>query len=401
MAKTANRKLTIAELQLGMRVKLPLSWTNHPFLFNRIDITTPAHIEMIRGLGVPYVYLISGDFPEAAESDAVVQTATDEIPALVPERDIKAETRKAIRLSQQQFIQGVNNNRGIFGKVVSDPEGAYRLSATLVEDMLAHLQTVENPYLTLVGSSDKEVSITQHCVSVAVLALMIAKALDLSMREMRDIALGSLLHDIGKLKVPDAIRRKRTGLTTHESNYLLMHPNFGHEMLNRSGLFPKEVLHIVRHHHELIDGSGYPDNLAAEQLPLTTQIVSLANDYQQQLSDQHMSSPQVALGYLFKNRATKHADNLISVLVKVLGIYPPGTLVHLSDGSVAKVMMTTQDVSQPHVWACTLEGEAGALRFLVDEGVTVDRALKVEELTEGAIRTLQVDNSISFYFSGI
>lgn len=401
MAKAANRKLTIAELQLGMRVKLPLSWTNHPFLFNRIDITSPAHIEMIRGLGVPYVYLISGDFAETTEHDAVTQSTTDEAFTAAPERDIKAETRKAIRLSQQRFIQGVNHNRGIFGKVVSDPEGAYRLSATLVEDMLAHLQTVETPYLTLVGSSDKEVSITQHGVSVAVLALMIAKALDLSMREMRDIALGSLLHDIGKLKVPDAIRRKRTGLTTHESNYLLMHPNFGHEMLNRSGLFPKEVLHIVRHHHELIDGSGYPDSLAAEQIPLTTQIVSLANDYQQQLSDQHIASPQVALGYLFKNRATKHAENLISVLVKVLGIYPPGTLVHLSDGHVAKVMMTTHDVSQPHVWACTVEGEAGTLRFLADEGVTVDKALKVEELTEAAIRTLQVDNSISFYFSGI
>ena len=64
MAKAAHKKLLLSELQPGMRVKLPLSWTNHPFLFNRVDINSAAQIEMIRGLGVPYVYLISGSNDE-------------------------------------------------------------------------------------------------------------------------------------------------------------------------------------------------------------------------------------------------------------------------------------------------------------------------------------------------
>lgn len=77
-----------------------------------------------------------------------------------------------------------------------------------------------------------------------------------------------------------------------------MHPNFGYDMLNRSGLFPKEVLNIVLHHHEFIDGSGFPDGLSGAKIPIITQIVSLANDYDQQLSGQQASSPQVALGLL-------------------------------------------------------------------------------------------------------
>lgn len=245
----------------------------------------------------------------------------------------------------------------MFGKIVSDPEGAYRQSATLVEEMLSHLQEVEQPFLTLVGMDENEVSVTQHGVSVAVIAMMIGHALDLTPRELRDIALGSLLHDIGKLKVPENIRRKLSALTTNEANYLQMHPNFGYDMLNRSGLFPKEVLNIVLHHHEFIDGSGFPDGLTGNKIPIVTQIVALANDFDQHLSGQQASSPQVALGYLFKNRAAKHAESLISVLVKILGIYPPGTIVKLSDDSVAKVIMTTKEVAQPQVWACKPDGK--------------------------------------------
>ena len=399
MAKVPQKKLLLSEIQLGMRVKLPLSWTNHPFLFNRVDISSAAQIEMIRGLGVPYVFLLSelNRGSETVREDKDVEYEI-EVP---PERDLKADTRKAIRLSQKRFLENVNNCRNVFGKIASDPEGAYRLSASLVEDLLSHLQEVEKPFLTLVGMDDNDVSVTQHGVSVAALAMMMGHALDLSPRELRDIALGSLLHDIGKLKVPDVIRRKRGALTPHESNYLQMHPNFAYDMLNRSGLFPKEVLHIVLHHHEFIDGSGFPDGLTDHKIPIITQIVSLANDYDQQLSGQQISSPQVALGYLFKNRATKHAESLIAILVKILGIYPPGTIVKLSDGCIAKVMMTTKDVSQPQVWACKEDGSEPSLRFLSNEGVTVQKAIKAEELSEGAIRTLQVDKGISFYFSSL
>ncbi len=399
MAKVPQKKLLLSEIQLGMRVKLPLSWTNHPFLFNRVDISSAAQIEMIRGLGVPYVFLLS-ELNPGSETVREDEDVEDEI-EVPPERDLKADTRKAIRLSQKRFLENVNNCRNVFGKIASDPEGAYRLSAALVEDLLSHLQEVEKPFLTLVGMDDNDVSVTQHGVSVAVLAMMMGHALDLSPRELRDIALGSLLHDIGKLKVPDVIRRKRGALTPHESNYLQMHPNFAYDMLNRSGLFPKEVLNVILHHHEFIDGSGFPDGLTDHKIPIITQIVSLANDYDQQLSGQQISSPQVALGYLFKNRATKHAESLIAILVKILGIYPPGTIVKLSDGCIAKVMMTTKDVSQPQVWACKEDGSEPSLRFLSNEGVTVQKAIKAEELSEGAIRTLQVDKGISFYFSSL
>ncbi|MGL5358538.1 MAG: HD-GYP domain-containing protein, partial [Shewanella sp.] len=263
MARVVQQKLLLSEIQLGMRVKLPLSWTNHPFLFNRVDITSPEQIEMIRGLGVPYVFLINDANDEVEvvadedDLDDESQSVLDDNAPSAPARDLQVVTRKAMRLSQKRFLESVNDCRNAYSKVVSDPEGAYRLSSALVEELLSHLHEVQTPFLTLVGNDEKGVSVTQHGISVAVLALMIGHALDLSGRELRDIALGSLFHDIGKLKVPDVIRSKRLPLSSHEANYLQMHPNFGYDMLNRSGLFPKEVLDIVFHHHEFIDGSGY------------------------------------------------------------------------------------------------------------------------------------------------
>ncbi|QYJ87520.1 DUF3391 domain-containing protein [Shewanella mesophila] len=401
VAKEKPIQIPLSKLQIGLTVKLPLSWKNHPFLLNRIKIEEEAQIELIKSLGVPYVIVLSGnELIEEEESEEVSQAQVEEVVA-DPVTEAKLQVRKSLRLSQKRFIDCLNDSRSMFSKIASDPEGAYREAATLVENLLEHMYEFKHPHLALVSAGESDNSVTQHGISVAVISLMIAKAMEMSKSDMRDIALGCLFHDIGKLRVPESIRRKNTPLTPSEANFLKMHPNFGNDMLSKTGLFNKAVLNIVLHHHEFIDGSGFPDGLTEKKIPISTQLVSLANDYDDQLWSDVSRSPQVALGYLFKNHAGKHSETLISVLVKLLGIYPPGTLVQLSDGCVGKVMMTTSSVKQPQVWACNSDGGEPGLRFLMQEEVFVESVLKIEELKEGALKVLQVDNGISFYFSGM
>lgn len=401
VAKAEPIQIPLSKLQIGLTVKLPLSWKNHPFLLNRIKIEEDAQIELIKSLGVPYVIVLSGDeLLEEEDSEEISQVKVDEV-VVDPVAEAKQQARKSLRLSQKRFIDSLNESRSMFGKIGSDPEGAYREAATLVENLLDHMHEFKHPHLALVSAGESDNSVTQHGISVAVIALMIAKAMEMPKSDMRDIALGCLFHDIGKLRVPESIRRKNTPLTTSEVNFLKMHPNFGNDMLSKTGLFNKAVLNIVLHHHEFIDGSGFPDGLTEKKIPIGTQLVSLANDYDDQLWTDVSRSPQVALGYLFKNHAGKHSETLIAVLVKLLGIYPPGTLVKLSDGCVGKVMMTTSSVKQPQVWACNIDGGEPSLRFLIQEEVFVESVLKVEELQENALKVLQVDKGISFYFSGM
>ncbi|GGB51193.1 HD-GYP domain-containing protein [Shewanella inventionis] len=395
MAKAELTQIPVSEMVIGLTVKLPLSWTSHPFFRSKVKLEQQVQIEMIKGLDVDFVYVIDGhDLLPVVEAPVDVESPAEE---QTQEVDYRPLAKKSMRVSQQRFIKCVNDSRTVFSKVVSDPEGAYREAATLVESLVEHLYESDTPHLTLVSSGEADVSVTQHGISVSVLSMMIAHALALSKKEVRDIALGSLFHDIGKLKVPEEIRRKRGELSDVETNFLKKHPNFGYDMLTRSGLFPEAILDIVLHHHEYIDGSGFPDGLTEAKLLMTTQVVSLANDYETLLSKYH--TPQIALGILFKNHSSKHSDKLISVLVKILGIYPPGTIVRLTDDSMAKVMMTTADVKQPHVWACDSTGGNPGFRFLINEDVQVKEVIKIDELTEGATKTLQTNNPISFYFN--
>jgi HD-GYP domain-containing protein (c-di-GMP phosphodiesterase class II) len=403
VAKAELIQLPASQMVIGLTVKLPLGWTQHPFFINRIKLTSQAQIELIRGLELTFVYVLAGHelLPEVIEDVEDIQAAPIQVKAK-PKKvlDSKAAVIKAMRVGQQRFLSNINESRSVFAQFAIEPDKAYREAATMVEGFVDHLHETDTPYLALVGSGEMDVSVTQHGISVAVLSLMIGHTLELPKSDLRDLALGSLFHDFGKLKVPDNIRRKRGELTEPEQNYLKMHPNLGFDLLNACNLYPKSVLNIVLHHHEYIDGSGYPDHLTEKDIPLLTQIVALANDYEG-LLEQFTFSPQLALGTLFKSHAKKHAQKLIEALVKVLGIYPPGTLVSLSDGSIGKVMMTTREVKQPHVWSCNLGGGEANLRFLLEENVTVSSVLRLDELSEGALKTLKADSPISFYFSAL
>lgn len=399
MSNSEQREIPVEQLTIGLTVKLPLSWKNHPFLFNKIEIKEEAEIELIKSLGVTYVILISGEelLPEVKPVESI--DPQNEIEKA--EADPQFLIKKSLRLSQKRFIESVNQSQAAFGQIGSDPEGGYRSSAGLVEELLEHMLEFDEPTLALVSAGESDVNITQHSISVSVIALMIAKALQLPKANLRTIALACLYHDIGKLKVPDVIRRKKGKLTKHEHNFMKMHPNFGYEMLHKTGLYQEEVLQAILHHHEFIDGSGYPDGMKGKKIPLITQIISLANDYEDILSQEKLRSPQVALALLFKKRAGKHAESLIAVLVKLLGIYPPGTLVELADHSIGKVMMTTKDVKQPHVLACKSDGSDVRLRFLSEEQLSIEKMIKFDELSEGAVKALQADMEVSFYFGGL
>ena len=395
VAKTEPINIPLSQLVVGMTVKLPLSWFSNPFFRNKVPVTSKAEIALINSLAITYVTLIDGFNLLVEEPEPVVIVAEKQ----QPEFDIRGAIKKSVNSGQVKFNRAASDLRPAFSKVISDPETSQSEAVTIAEKLITMLNESKHPHIILVGSADKEPSMTQHALSVAVLSIMMAQSLELDLFEIRDLAIGCFFHDIGKLKIPDSIRRKRTNLSTHEANYLKIHPNIGYEMLNRSGLFPKATLDILLHHHEFIDGSGYPDKLVKKHIPMLTQIAALANDYTLLLES--TSSPQVALGTLFKTRAGKHDNALISVLVKVLGIFPPGSIVKLSDGSIAKVMMTSRQSKQPHVFSCTELGVPTGFRCLTDEDVSVVESIKAEDLSEKVATTLQAHSPVCFFVSHI
>lgn len=391
-------EIPVSELKVGQTIKLPLSWTDHPFLRNKVTLKSEVEIKMIKGLGVPYVILLEDTQTEIQTEPLTTEKDIETQHSNIPQDENKL-LKKSLSASQNRFNKSISDNKAVHSKVVTDPEGAYRLSAATVESLMSHMLEVDQPYLTLVEGGDTAVGISQHCVSVAVVSMLLARLLKVDDRLIRDIALGSLLHDYGKLKIPDSILRKRGELTASERNFYNLHPNYGVRVLSEQEYVSKAALHIIGHHHEVIDGSGYPDGLTAKQIPLSTQIVSLVNEFDNLLGDDRFPTPQVALGHLFKNRAKKHSANLISALVKIMGIYPPGTLVQLSDGSVGKVMVTNEQVKKPDVLSCELNGSNTSFKMLSKKDVEIQKVITIDDLSEPAKISLRANAPISFYFT--
>jgi putative nucleotidyltransferase with HDIG domain len=119
----------------------------------------------------------------------------------------------------------------------------------------------------------------RHALNVARLALLIGRGLDLAREELVAIAVGALLHDIGKLTVPAPVLEKPGGLTSDEWTLVRAHPTTGEALVSPYLRHPL-VRSVVRWHHERVDGRGYPDGLRGDTIPLAARIVSVADAYE-------------------------------------------------------------------------------------------------------------------------
>lgn len=168
----------------------------------------------------------------------------------------------------------------------------------------------------------------QHSQHVTHYALLIGRALGFSKEELLVLEQAALLHDIGKIGVPDHILRKPGPLTENEWELMRQHPDIGQEILEHI-----KVLHLeqnmVRHHHERYDGKGYPDRLKGEEIPIYSRILSVADSFHAMVSDRPYRkalSTEVAVEELKKNSGTQFDPKLVETFIQALqdeGVYRP------------------------------------------------------------------------------
>jgi putative nucleotidyltransferase with HDIG domain len=130
----------------------------------------------------------------------------------------------------------------------------------------------------MIALAEKDESTEGHTRRVAELAVQVGELLGLPARRLRALAIGGLLHDIGKMQIPDSIVKKPGALTKAEYDLVKRHPEWGDQLAGDLGL-PERVRQLIRHHHERLDGSGYPDGLVSEQLDLDVRILAVRDVY--------------------------------------------------------------------------------------------------------------------------
>jgi HD-GYP domain-containing protein (c-di-GMP phosphodiesterase class II) len=184
----------------------------------------------------------------------------------------------------------------------------------------------------LVQLGEKDAYTEGHTRRVALLAAQIGEDLGLAPARVRDLALGAMVHDVGKLSVPDAILQKPAKLTEEEFAVIRRHPVWGRELVDELGGFSPQVATLVLDHHERLDGKGYPRGLESADIDLDTRILTVCDVYDALISTRvyrEAWSPERALGLLWSEAEKAFDPSCVAALERVLereDVLPPAAV---------------------------------------------------------------------------
>jgi putative nucleotidyltransferase with HDIG domain len=317
--------------------------------------------------------------------------------------EMKARREDAQRI-ENAFVNSVklirNLEKDLYSKPLETVQQANRLIAQIADSILSA------PELAIQVMGDKLGGEEQyfHSLNVTVLSIMMARDLKMPVEAAGVLGVGALLHDIGRKEVPDRILLKSEALTQAERNLFEMHCHFGVEMAQRLNLAPA-VTAIIREHHELSDGSGYPAKLKGEAINLLARIVVIANHYDElcnPLSLADALTPHEALSLMFAKYRSKFDPRMLQILIRCLGVYPPGTIVQLSNGAFG--MVVTVNTSRPMKPTVLVYDEdvpredAILLDMDRETDFNIARAIRPSQVARHVYNYLSPRKRVSYYF---
>ncbi len=336
----------INELQVGMFVHLDLSWMSHPFARSSFRVENTQQIDTIRSLGVsqlrwdpqrsqlatPLAALPAGR-PEPG------RVASAEEQDVQTRREALSRQREAAAACQAQYEEAGQAWQAAFGRVRSDPLGAQRdtqnLSRALLDKMLAEGELCIRVLNTAAGDRG-----TAHTMNVAVVAMLLGRMLEMDPGDVTQMGTGALLHDVGKLDIPERLWHVDDHSNAAERDIYAGHVELGLLHAKRMALSPV-ASRVIAQHHELADGSGFPKHLAGEDIALPARIVSLVNRFDNLCNPPLLAlamTPHEALSHLFANQRSKYDATVLNLFIRMMGVYPAGSVVQLTDGRFALVI---------------------------------------------------------------
>lgn len=178
-------------------------------------------------------------------------------------------------------------------------------------------------------------------INCAILSTLVGIELGLTAIRLHHLVIASLLHDIGMLKIPERITEKHGQLSPEELNIVKMHSVISYQAAIKNFGFPDNIARIVLQHHERWDGKGYPNGLAGEQINLLSRIIAVTDSFEAMNRAKAYRSSLIgyaAMKQILNENSKKYDASIVKLLIKVLGIYPPGSIVILNDSSIGKVI---------------------------------------------------------------
>lgn len=430
MNKSAFELIDVKEIRIGMFIELGIGWLSHPFPVGGFKISSQEQIRIIRGLKLKQVRY----FPEKsdplvergatqrtdapvgarrpqgpADAVAVVQGQVANSPA--PSSQLTAQQR-SLAHCERRFAEAAQLYAPMTHLALTQPQGAGAQSMALVNGLLDEMlgQTETSIRLLAHGSTDRTAT---HSVNVMVLSVLLGKTLGLSRAELLELGVAAFVHDIGKLQLPQRVRHLDEQLVATESRLYREHTEHrlyqehvleGVSLAREMGL-SDSVQTAILQHHEMHDGSGFPNHIKGEDMRLLARILALTNTYETLCNPRRIvdaRTPHEALSYLFAQMKNRFDNVVLSTFIRMMGAHPPGSLIQLVDeryalvvaANTARPLKPSIIVHDPRV----PRHEAQILDMEKTPGIGIRRSIKPANLPSASADYLALPQRICYFF---
>ena len=355
------KKISTSELCVGMYVcKLDRPWIETSFLMQGFLITTNEDLERISTI-CKYVYI-----DEELSKEHLILTKTENIRPYedkkntTPKREYSREDLKKLFINKELIIYETEVG---FEEELSSVKLSYDNLSNTICDMLLDISKggqvnississalnpmvesiIRNPNacIWLARMKNQDSYTYKHSMGASVWSVVLGRQIGLPASDLKVLAVGTLLCDIGKLKLPRELLKKENELCDDEKELLSTHVELSMKEITNSPGINQEIINIVSAHHERFNGQGYPKQLCENDIPIMARIAGIADSYDAMTSQRVYSepkSPVAAVKELYDLRGIQFQPELIEEFIQAVGLYPAGTLIELSTGEIAVVI---------------------------------------------------------------
>src|SRR5450755_1891456 len=429
--------IDVQALRVGMFVHLDGGWMSHPFPLSSFRIATPAQVATIRSLGLQQVRwspthsdaaTLDGGAaaPQAAAGPLDGAAATDPsasgeeegdtvpgglgMPPSLSDARARAERRRKVaaecqaqKVCERQYGEAARECRHALELVASQPrearEGTEALSRALVDKMLGEQELCIR--LLTEGAADRA---SMHAMNVGIISLLMGRCFGFAADEMLDLGVGALLHDVGKLDMPARLRYCEESFLPGEIRHYEEHVELGLVAARRMGL-SAGATSVIAQHHELADGSGFPERLNADRMTMAARIVSLVNRYDNLCNPRIAAralTPHESLSLMFAQGRSQFDTSILGAFIKMMGVYPPGSTVQLTDDRYGIVVaVNSSRPLKPNVLvhdAAVPREEALVLDLELSPGLGIRRSIRHAQLPPTALDYLAPSARVAYFF---
>lgn len=372
MAAVDQKTILVDELQVGMYVsKLDRPWIETPFPLQGFYIRDLAEIDQLKR----HCRNVTIDLARSRVAVEPVQHVTQPVARPAEAKPAAAKVRRPVYQNSVSMPQEVNHSRELhsrFAEAVTtvykglaqgrqvDVEGARAVTGQVVESVIRNPDAMV--WLSRVRSKDSYSY--HHAFRCAIWGTVFGRHLGLSKTVLGELALGLTLMDVGKAKLPDGLLNKAGILNPAERTELRRHVQHSLDILGAMPGIPAGVLQMVAEHHERFDGSGYPGQLAGKAISPLGKIAGLVDTYDAMTSERPYARALTsveAVSRLYELRNTEFQAQLVEEFIQAIGVYPTGTLVHLSNHEVGVVIAQNPERRLRPKLLVLLDGDKKAL----------------------------------------